>query len=82
MKMLKAALYEKELEERNKEKDQLNAEKMANELGSQIRSYVLHPYKLVKDHRTDKENSNPDAVLDGDLDGFVESYLKTKASKA
>ena len=79
MKMLKAALYELEMEKRNKEKDAMNAEKKANEWGSQIRSYVLHPYKLVKDHRTDFENSNPDVVLDGHLDEFIETYLKSKA---
>ena len=81
LKMLKAQLYELELEKRNKEKDEMNAEKKANEWGSQIRSYVLHPYKMVKDHRTEMENSNPDNVLDGDLEKFVEAYLKQQASK-
>ena len=79
MKMLKAALYEKELEKRQKEKDALASGKMANEWGSQIRSYVLHPYQLVKDHRTDFESGNPQAALDGSIDGFIEAYLKSQA---
>ena len=53
----------------------LKAGKMTIEWGSQIRSYVLHPYKLVKDNRTDFETSNAQAVLDGDLDGFIKAYL-------
>lgn len=76
MKMLKAALYEKELEERNKEKDAMNATKKANEWGSQIRSYVLHPYQLVKDHRTGHETSQSQSVLDGHMQDFVISYLR------
>ncbi len=51
---------------------------MAAEFGSQIRSYVLHPYKLVKDHRTDHESTNPDAVLNGDLNGFMEAFLMSR----
>lgn len=78
-KMLKAALYEIEMEKRQAEKDQAAGEKKANEWGSQIRSYVLHPYQMVKDHRTDFETGNPDSVLDGELDGFIESYLKQQA---
>lgn len=81
MKMLKAALYEKELEARQKEKDKMNAEKKENEWGSQIRSYVLHPYKMVKDHRTSHESGAPQNVLDGDLDGFIESYLRMQANQ-
>lgn len=76
MKMLKAALYEVEMEKRKKEMDQLTGTKLANEWGSQIRSYVLHPYQLVKDHRTDYESSAPEKVLDGDLNEFIRSYLK------
>ena len=75
-KMLKSALYELELEKRQKEQDAVNAEKKAIEWGSQIRSYVLHPYQMVKDHRTDHESGNPQDVLDGNLDGFIETYLK------
>ena len=78
LKMLKAALYEKELEKRQKELDALSGSKMANEWGSQIRSYVLHPYQLVKDHRTDFESGNPQAVLDGDLNPFIQAFLKEK----
>jgi peptide chain release factor 2 len=79
MKMLKAALYEKEMEERERKKNEMNSSKQANEWGSQIRSYVLHPYQLVKDHRTGHETSQSQSVLDGDLDGFIESYLKFHA---
>jgi peptide chain release factor 2 len=78
MKMLKAALYELELEKRQKEKDALDSQKKANEWGSQIRSYVLHPYQLIKDHRTDWESSQPQKVLDGELDPVIEAYLKTQ----
>jgi len=76
MKMLKAALYEKEMEKRNAAKDEMNATKKANEWGSQIRSYVMHPYQLVKDHRTQHETSQVKDVMDGDLDEFVYAYLK------
>lgn len=76
MKMLKAALYEKEMEERQREKDALNATKKANEWGSQIRSYVMHPYQMVKDHRTGHETSQVQSVMDGDLDCFINAYLK------
>ena len=75
MKLLKARLYEKELEEREKEMDKIHASKKKIAWGSQIRSYILQPYQLVKDHRTGKEVGNVDAVLDGDLDGFIEAYL-------
>jgi peptide chain release factor 2 len=75
MKLLKARLYEKEMEEREKERDKLYASKKQIAWGSQIRSYILQPYQLVKDHRTGKEVGNVDAVLNGDLDGFIEAYL-------
>lgn len=77
MKMLKAALYEKEVEKRNKEKDEMNSQKKSNEWGSQIRSYVMHPYQLVKDHRTDEETNQVHNVMDGDIDPFIMSYLKS-----
>ncbi len=79
MKMLKAALYEKELEKRQAEIDQMNSTKMANEWGSQIRSYVLHPYQLVKDHRTGHESGTPQKVLDGEINEFIQAFLKEKA---
>lgn len=79
LKMLKAALYEKELEKRQKELDALAGNKLANEWGSQIRSYVLHPYQMVKDHRTDFESGSPSKVLDGELNGFIQAFLKERA---
>lgn len=79
MKMLKAALYEKEMERRKAQAEELSADKMANEWGSQIRSYVLHPYQLVKDHRTGYETSQSSDVLDGDLDDFINAQLKAQA---
>lgn len=76
MKILKSRLYEKAMEEKRAEQDKANAEKKEIGWGSQIRSYVLHPYKMVKDHRTNCESSNPDKVLDGDLDDFMKSFLQ------
>lgn len=76
MKMLKAALYEKEVEARNKAKDEMNSSKKANEWGSQIRSYVMHPYQMVKDHRTGFETSQVHDVMDGDLTGPIMAFLK------
>ncbi len=78
-KMLRAALYEKEMERRQQELDAIAGQRKANEWGSQIRSYVLHPYQLAKDHRTDFETGNPAAVLDGELNGFIHAYLRDKA---
>ena len=75
MKILKSRLYEEELRKRNEERDKLEATKKKIEWGSQIRNYVLHPYKLVKDTRTGFESSNPQAVLDGNLDDFIKAFL-------
>ncbi|GMV41692.1 MAG: peptide chain release factor 2 [Myxococcales bacterium] len=75
MKILKARLYEREIQEREKERDAVEAAKRQIDFGSQIRSYVLQPYRLVKDHRTGFEMGNADGVLDGDLDGFIKAYL-------
>lgn len=75
MKMLKSRLYEEELRKKNEARDIIEAGKKKIEWGSQIRNYVLHPYKLVKDARTGFESTNPFAVLDGNLDDFIKSYL-------
>ncbi len=75
MKMLKSQLYELELRKRNEERDKINATKKKIEWGSQIRSYVLHPYKLIKDHRTGFEVGNVQPVLDGDLQSFIKAFL-------
>lgn len=76
MKMLKAKLYLIEQEKKNKELNNIKGEYQNIEFGSQIRSYVMHPYSMVKDHRTNCETSNVDKILDGELDLFIESYLK------
>jgi peptide chain release factor 2 len=76
MKVLRARLYEIELERQRAERDELKGEHVEAGWGNQIRSYVLHPYKMVKDLRTSYEVSNPEAVLDGDLDAFMEAYLR------
>ncbi len=76
MKMLNAALYELELQKKEAEKNEQASGKKINEWGSQIRSYVLHPYKMVKDHRTKHESSAAEKVLDGDLQSFIEAELK------
>lgn len=75
MKLLKAKLYEAELQKKEAERHALEKTKMKIEWGSQIRSYVMHPYKLVKDHRTDFETGKVDAVMDGDLDPFIQKFL-------
>ena len=73
--LLKSQLYELEIRKIQSEKDKLNINKKKIEWGSQIRNYVLHPYKMVKDLRTNHESSNPDAVLDGEINSFIKSYL-------
>jgi peptide chain release factor 2 len=78
MRVLRARLFELEREKREQEIAAQSPEKADIEWGSQIRSYVLHPYKLVKDHRTGEETANVDRVLDGDLDAFVYAYLKNR----
>ncbi len=82
MKMLRSKLYEAEM---NKRQEAINAQENAKtdiSFGHQIRSYVLHPYKLVKDHRTDFESHDPDEVLDGGLDPFIQSYLVEELAKS
>jgi peptide chain release factor 2 len=75
MEMLRSRLYELELRKRNEAKDAINSSKKKIEWGSQIRSYVFHPYKMIKDHRTDYEVGNIGPVMDGELDGFIKAYL-------
>jgi peptide chain release factor 2 len=75
MQMLKSRLYEIELQKRNELRDANNSTKKKIEWGSQIRSYVFHPYKMIKDHRTDYEVGNVGPVMDGELDGFIKAYL-------
>ncbi len=75
MQMLKSRLYEEELRKREEIKNAANASKKKIEWGSQIRSYVFHPYKMIKDHRTDYETGNVQSVMDGELDGFIKAYL-------
>ena len=78
MRVLRARLFEREREKREQEIASIGGEKAEIEWGSQIRSYVLHPYKLVKDHRTGEETANVDRVLDGDLDAFIYAFLKNR----
>ena len=75
MKYLRSRLYEMKLREQNAKLDEINKTKKDIAWGSQIRSYVLHPYKMVKDHRTNLETGNVNRVLDGDIDDFIEAYL-------
>jgi peptide chain release factor 2 len=79
MKVLKSRLYEKEMEKKRAEQAETEANKKEIGWGSQIRSYVLHPYKMVKDHRTNCESGNADKVLDGDIDNFQKSFLQWRA---
>ena len=81
LKILQARLLELKLTERDEERARLKGERVAAGWGNQIRSYVLHPYKMVKDHRTDYQTSNTDAVLDGDLDEFITAYLRSVVGK-
>jgi len=79
MKVLKARFYEAEMEKKKKKLEKQYAQKQRIEWGSQIRSYVMHPYSMAKDHRTGHQTSNVQAVMDGELDDFMEAYLKLKA---
>jgi len=78
MEMLRSRLFELELRKRNEAKDAVNSTKKKIEWGSQIRSYVFHPYKMIKDHRTDYEVGNVQPVMDGELDGFIKAYLMSE----
>jgi peptide chain release factor 2 len=81
MKVLLARIYDYELQQKLAEKDKMEKSKKKIAWGSQIRSYILHPYRLIKDHRLDLDVGNADAVLDGDIDVFIENYLKSDLNK-
>ncbi|WP_431804198.1 peptide chain release factor 2 [Halobacillus andaensis] len=78
MKMLKSKLYQLEIERQQAEMDEIRGEQKEIGWGSQIRSYVFHPYSMVKDHRTNLENGNTQAVMDGELDKFINAYLRSR----
>lgn len=82
IRMLKSQLYQRRKEEEEAKRDAIESSKKKIEWGSQIRSYVFHPYNLVKDHRTDIETSNVQAVMDGDLDDFIRGYLMSFSVKS
>ena len=79
MKMLKSRLYEEEMRKKQEALNATNSTKKKIEWGSQIRSYVFHPYKMIKDHRTDYEVGNVGPVMDGEIDGFIKAYLMSEA---
>jgi peptide chain release factor 2 len=79
MKVLKSRLYDLRLKEQQAKLDEIGGEKKDIAFGSQIRSYVLHPYQMVKDHRTKHQVGDVDRVLDGDLDEFIKAYLLKRA---
>jgi len=81
LEILRARLLELDLARKNEERDRLKGGRIAAAWGNQIRSYVLHPYKMVKDHRTGYQTGDTDAVLDGELDGFITAYLRSIAGK-
>ena len=81
MKMLRAKLYDAKLKEQEAKLEGVHAQKKAIEWGSQIRSYVLAPYRQVNDHRTELKVGNVDAVLDGDLDQFIKAWLLQSAAE-
>jgi peptide chain release factor 2 len=79
MKVLKARLYDLRLKEQQERLEQISGAKKEIAFGSQIRSYVLHPYQLVKDHRTKEQSGDVNRVLDGDIDGFIKTFLMKRA---
>ena len=81
MKILQARLLKLELTRRTEERAKLKGKHIAAGWGNQIRSYILHPYRMVKDHRTDYQTGDTDAVLDGALDDFIYAYLRTQVGK-
>ncbi len=78
LRVLRARLFEIQRQEQDKQLSDLRGEYVKTEFGSQIRSYVIHPYQMVKDHRTEYEVGNTQSVLDGEIDGFIEAYLKSE----
>jgi len=81
MKILYSRLLELDRKKKEQERAKLKGERIEVGWGNKIRSYVLHPYKMVKDHRTDYEVHDAEAVLDGELDGFITSYLRSRVGK-
>jgi peptide chain release factor 2 len=81
MRVLRARLLELKQQEREEKIAELRGEYQKAEWGSQIRSYILHPYQLVKDHRTDYETGNAQAVLNGEIDDFIDAYLRAKVGE-
>lgn len=79
MEILRGKLVRRRMEEQEEEKKKIRGKQTSGEWGSQIRSYVIHPYKMVKDHRTQYETPQSDAVLNGDIDGFIEAWLKYRS---
>ena len=80
MRVLRSRLFDLKTKEQQAKLDQLGGEKKDIAFGSQIRSYVLHPYQLIKDHRTKEEVGDVNRILDGDIDGFIKTYLMRKAA--
>ena len=78
MRILNARILDMENKKRSEERSKLLGDRVSADWGNQIRSYVLHPYKQVKDHRTNHQSTNPEAVLDGRISGFIEAYLMSK----
>jgi len=81
LKILKSKLHQLRLSQRKKKQNQLKGEAISAEWGNQIRSYVLHPYKMVKDHRTKYEVKEPEKVLNGEIDEFIEAFLRKEIRK-
>ncbi len=79
MKLLKARLYERELRRQEEEKARLKGENIQADFGTQIRSVIIHPYNIVKDHRTDYETSDTEGYLSGNVDPFIYAYLQSQA---